>query len=86
MTEEFGPRHLSMLFVKKNHMIMPTTLTRSNKSKMILMNYQKMLNKFEEEEKRKTLHISLDGQSIFISSYFCKMKFVLNYSILLWIL
>lgn len=35
MTEEFVPRHLSMRLVNKNHMTMPKTLTRSNKSKMI---------------------------------------------------
>ena len=42
------------------------------------MNYQKKFDKFEEEDNRKTLQVCLEGQYIFFSSHFSKMKFEFN--------
>ena len=42
------------------------------------MNYEIFFDKFEEEDKRKTLQVCLEGQSIYFSSHFSKMKFEFN--------
>ncbi|KAG5579714.1 hypothetical protein H5410_050341 [Solanum commersonii] len=39
------------------------------------MNYQVLLNRFEEEDKRKILQVTFDGQSIFFNSCVCNRKF-----------
>ncbi|KAK4738349.1 hypothetical protein R3W88_002046 [Solanum pinnatisectum] len=51
VTEEFIPRHLSMRLAKQNHMTVSTT-TRSKKK---VMNYQVLLDIFDEEDKREIL-------------------------------
>ncbi|KAG5573403.1 hypothetical protein H5410_063169 [Solanum commersonii] len=45
VTEEFVPRHLPMRLAKQNHMIVSTTLTRSNKAKKTKKKYIDPTNK-----------------------------------------
>ncbi|KAK4714168.1 hypothetical protein R3W88_020075 [Solanum pinnatisectum] len=56
--------------------------SRSNKSKKKTdgrqhksMNYQVLLDRFEEVDKRKILQVTFDGQSIFFNSCICNRKF-----------
>ncbi|KAK4736801.1 hypothetical protein R3W88_000498 [Solanum pinnatisectum] len=39
------------------------------------MNHQVLLEMFEEEDKKKILQVTFDGQSIFFNSCFCNRKF-----------
>ncbi|KAK4724513.1 hypothetical protein R3W88_027292 [Solanum pinnatisectum] len=39
------------------------------------MNYQVLLDRFEEEDKRKILQVTFDGQLIFFNSCICNRKF-----------
>jgi len=39
-----------------------------------MINHQVLLDKFEEKDKRKTLQVTLDGESIFFNSCTCQRK------------